>query len=69
MVEVFRTDVHESAEAEVMLARLRNCAPYAAITFDLEDCDRILRVESEAFEIDGIISCMQAHGYACEILT
>ncbi|MBD3583166.1 hypothetical protein [Flavobacterium selenitireducens] len=68
MVEIFRTDVTEPAQAEAMIARLRDYAPASSITFDLEDCDKVLRVESAILEVSAVISCMQAHGFECEIL-
>lgn len=68
MIEVFRTDVSGNAEAEAMIARLRDFTPNSSITFDLEDRDRILRVESALLEVSAVISCMQAHGHECEIL-
>jgi len=68
MVEVFRTDVAQTAQADAMIAHLQQFSPNSSITFDLEDCDRILRIECAMLEVSAVISCMQAHGHACEIL-
>ena len=68
MVEVFRTDIYAKTEAQAMIAMLSGIVPEAVITFDLEDCDKVLRIESPILEVSNVISLMQVHGYVCEIL-
>ena len=46
MVEVFKTNVHNRSQAEWLLVQIHKAFPYYRANFDLEDCDRILRVES-----------------------
>lgn len=36
--------------------------------FDLEDCDNILRVESELIEHNNISKILNHHGFKCEVL-
>jgi len=45
-IEVFRTNVSCPRAAAVLLRQLRACFPGWRITFDLDDCDRVLRVQS-----------------------
>jgi len=66
-VEVFRTNVTTRRKAATLLRNLRACFPAYRITFDLTDCDRVLRVESpEGLPDAGAVAALlQAHGYAC----
>ena len=36
--------------------------------FDLEDCDNILRVESNFIATNNISEMLNAHGYECDVL-
>jgi predicted RNA binding protein with dsRBD fold (UPF0201 family) len=47
MVEVFKTNVHSQDQAIEVINALQNILPFAKINFDLEDCDKILRIEDE----------------------
>lgn len=66
-VEVFKTSVTKPMQAEVILATLINSFPNIKPNFDLDDCDRVLRVEGE-FVSTEIISFLKAKGYSCELL-
>ncbi len=45
MVEVFKTNVQQTEEAEMLIEKLAEHFPAHEINFDLSDCDRILRVQ------------------------
>ncbi len=47
MIEVFKTNVQEDEQAERLIKALSDYFPNSRITFDLEDCDRILRVAGD----------------------
>jgi len=68
MIEVFKTDVQERAQAANLLALLREQFPASRINFDLDDCDRILRVEGHDFNPEDLISTLQQNGFYCEVL-
>ena len=68
MVEVFKTNVHEVATAKMLIQKLLDHFQADRISFDLEDCDRVLRVEGKRFFPDEIIDLMTSHGYHCEVL-
>ena len=51
-----------------MIEKLAAILPTAHIHFDLEDCDKILRIESETIAVAGIIFLLKTHGFSCEIL-
>ena len=69
MIEIFRTSVNSQEQAASVLRLLKGQWPEYSANFDLEDCDRKLRIESAAIENGQVISLMYAHGYACEVLT
>jgi hypothetical protein len=45
MIEVFKTDVTDAVFAKLLLNQIHRNFPAYKANFDLEDCDRILRVE------------------------
>jgi hypothetical protein len=70
-VEIFKTDVKQECEAAALVSLLLQHLPYCRINFDLEDCDRILRIESAQQEINlpQVIHIMNKQGYRCTLLT
>ena len=68
MVEVFKTSVRKKYEAKLMLTLLSEKFPHFKINFDLDDCDKILRVEGIKIKSDQIIRSLKVNGYQCEIL-
>lgn len=68
MVEVFVTNVDEETHANRLVSVLSESLPNSRITFDLDDCDRILRVEGNNIAPGGIISMIESHGWSCRVL-
>lgn len=48
MIEVFSTDISGIAQAKMLKQNLLSNFPGSRITFDLEDCDNILRIECKS---------------------
>jgi len=46
MVEIFRTDLRNGSEGNMAIAILQRLFPKFKISLDLEDPDRVLRVDS-----------------------
>ena len=69
MVEVFKTNVQHRELAEQLASILRDRFAFFKINFDLEDCDKILRVEGKQICVETIIEILSTHGLACEVLT
>ena len=69
MVEVFKTNVQHRELAEQLAAILRRRFVFSKINFDLEDCDKILRVEDKQVCVETIIEILSTHGLECEVLT
>ena len=68
MVEVFKTNVDQSEHSEMLIDQIINHIPNSEINFDLEDCDKILRIEAEDISIQHIIEILNKNGYYAEVL-
>ncbi|MDP9076535.1 MAG: hypothetical protein M3O71_03850 [Bacteroidota bacterium] len=68
MVEVFKTNVESSMQAELLLVLLQDHLPFTEINFDLEDCDNILRIKGSGFCPITVIQIMEARGFECCVL-
>jgi hypothetical protein len=68
MVEVFKTNVKEVELSEQLIQQLLDHFPDSRVNFDMEDCDKILRVEADAIIPDRIIEILNANGCLCEVL-
>lgn len=66
MVEIFRTNIENKIDAEIVINYLKTNLPHTIINFDLEDCDRILRVKNiinnEVYEIQLLVKKL---GFIC----
>lgn len=69
MVEIFKTNVHEVEKSKMITQKLLEHFPDNKINFDLEDCDKILRVEGENILPGKIIELLNDKGYFCEVLS
>ncbi|HEX7016119.1 MAG TPA: hypothetical protein VF191_11460 [Cyclobacteriaceae bacterium] len=70
MVEVFKTDVCDRRYAELLVQEIcSHCSGYSA-SFDLDDCDRILRVVSASGKVDAdrVIRLIERLGFSAEVL-
>jgi hypothetical protein len=68
MVEVFKTDVKQQGQANMLLGVLSQQFPFIQINFDLEDCDNILRIEGSDFCTGSIIELLNTNGHQCLVL-
>ncbi|RZJ24462.1 MAG: hypothetical protein EOO48_14485 [Flavobacterium sp.] len=68
MLEVFKTDIENSADALFIQQQLYRYFPDCRIVFDLEDCDRILKISGGHFVADKVQNLVRANGFACEVL-
>lgn len=67
-VEVFKTDVQKVWQAEKIIGVLRQLFPGSRINFDLEDCDKILRVEGKNICLEKIKALLNGSGFLCTVL-
>jgi hypothetical protein len=68
MVEVFKTNVRRVAAAKEILALLQQNFPGSKINFDLEDCDKVLRVEGNDFLPGKIVMLVNENGFQCHVM-
>ena len=68
MIEVFKTNVQYAGDAQNIIAILLQHFPQSRINFDLQDCDKILRVEGKDFCTEKIMMLMKEKGFHCSIL-
>jgi hypothetical protein len=71
MIEVFKTDVEDAVKAAKLLHHLTGKFPTYHLNFDLDDCDRILRIHTKSgtVETDRVIEIMEVLGFKAEPLT
>jgi hypothetical protein len=67
MVKVFKTNIDNAEEADSIKNKILEYFPYYKINFDLEDCDKILRVEVN-ISPNAIIDIVKERNYICEVL-
>lgn len=71
MVEIFKTDVKDADQANVLIDIIQRFFLGYVANFDLEDCDKILRVESVKGEIKSsmLIRLLLIFNCKAEVLT
>lgn len=68
-VLVFKTSVSGNAEVKQLRPLLNNLTQRnGSWNFDLEDCDNILRVETQLLKADNITTTLKNEGFYCEEL-
>jgi hypothetical protein len=68
MIRVFRTDVQNDSDAKKIVNDLLQTYQCLGVNFDLEDEDKILRVEGPFFREDDIVCLLKEYGYTCILL-
>jgi hypothetical protein len=70
MVEVFKTSVQDHAQAGIVKQLLLKQNPLLEINFDLEDCDKILRIKNieDTVDISSVLKVLNETGIYVEVL-
>ena len=69
MIEIFKTNVQNKTQAKKITASLEKMFVKSKINFDLNDCDKILRVDGIKTSYTSIIvNNLKNLGFTCEIL-
>lgn len=70
MVKVYKTNVYEPLSAKSILNAIRKNLPDSDPSFDLEDCDKVLRIEyySGKFKEQEIREILANYGHSLEVL-
>ena len=67
-VLVYKTNIFKPARAKNILEKLSNHFPEHKINFDLEDSDKILRMEGTYVNPEILKTIMHGIGFTCEEL-
>lgn len=69
MVEVFRTNVSDEKDAARLQEKLMKVNVHFKINFDLEDRDKVLRIESnEIIDFRNVIVIINNLGFMADVL-
>lgn len=68
VVQIFKTNVHEREHADMLCDLVQHELTVQRANFDLEDCDKIFRVESTVNIDHQVIALLRLHGFICEEL-
>jgi hypothetical protein len=68
MIYVFKTSVKYKKHVRQLSPFLNNLLQQSKWNFDLEDCDKILRIDSEENIVLKITDLLNIHKYYCEEL-
>jgi hypothetical protein len=64
MVKVFKTSIKTKKQAREILSVIAEVFPDANASFDLEDCDKILRIDSESVNSEPLIQILSEAGFS-----
>lgn len=69
-VEVYKTDVDDKLKAERIINEIRRALPGSDPSFDLDDCDKVLRVENHSSGVDKseVKRILNSHGHQLQVL-
>lgn len=67
-VEIFRTNVPDKTLANKIISVLYNYFPDTQINFDLEDRDKILRVEGSIIDVEKVTDILRSLQVKAELL-
>ncbi len=68
MIKIFKTSIKSHSEAREVVRILSGQFPEYKINFDLEDCDRILRIENNILHSNAIVQLLESRQHVCEEL-
>ena len=68
MVEVFKTNVQSIRKAKIIIQKLAEEFPAHKINFDLNDCDKILKVQGNDISSEKITQLLISENFQCQVL-
>jgi len=69
MIYVFKTSVRLKKEVRQLTPHLNDLLRQSKWNFDLEDCDKILRIDTSTDKTETIVKLLHNKGFDCEELT
>ncbi len=68
MIYVFKTSVKTKSELNKLKPHIEKILPKSKWNFDLEDCDKILRIDGEENMVLEITDLLSFHKFYCQEL-
>ncbi len=68
MIYVFKTSINSKKSIKKLTPHLNKLLAVANWNFDLEDCDKILRIDSQKNIVKKTIKILNDYGFECEEL-
>lgn len=70
MIEVFKTNVNATKDADMLISHIHETFWAYEANFDLQDCDKILRVKCTmgSIQASGLIDLLHNFGFYAEVL-
>jgi hypothetical protein len=68
MIYVFKTSVNTKMQVKKLKPHIDKILPQAKWNFDLNDCDKVLRIDSEENIVLKITGLLIIHQFLCEEL-
>lgn len=68
MIQVFKTSVMSETQVRLVGSFLNILLPFGDWNFDLEDRDKILRVENPEVPAETVITILNSQGFECNEL-
>ena len=68
MIYVFKTSVKTKSQVKKLQPHINKVVPNEKWNFDLEDCDKILRMDTEENIVLKITGLLNIHKFYCEEL-
>ena len=65
MIYVFKTSVTTQKAVKKLTAKLNSFIPNSKWNFDLEDCDKILRIDSKEVTAKQVIDFLNKYKFEC----
>ncbi|MDO6517753.1 hypothetical protein [Zobellia uliginosa] len=65
MIHVFKTSVRTKTQIKILKPHLDHLLTESHWNFDLEDCDNILRIESDQCSEHKVIELLQRQNFDC----
>lgn len=68
MIFIFKTSVKTKLQAKKLKPHINELLPDEKWNFDLQDCDKVLRIDSDESIVSKIRGLLQTHQFYCEEL-
>ena len=68
MIYVFKTSVKTKNQVKNLKPHINKALPNEKWNFDLQDCDKILRIDSKENIVPKITGLLNVHNFYCEEL-